>query len=66
MKHLMQMKEVFPDALLLSCSMLARPAHPGGSAARPEQQTFIEMPLLAASSSQGSLQVPYSSLAKKL
>ena len=55
MEHLLQLKEVVPEALQLSRSAVARAAQTPGSALKPEAQVLIEMPLLAAAG--GTLQV---------
>ena len=54
MKHLLQLKEVVPEALQLSRSAVARAQTPG-SASKPEAQVLIEMPLLTAAG--GTVQV---------
>ena len=56
MKHLLQIKAVMPEALSLSTST-AGLQQPLSSAAKPEPQMFIEMPLLADSGSQATAQV---------
>ena len=56
MKHLLQLKTVMPEALSLSCST-AGLQQPLASAAKPEPQTFIDMPLLSDNGSQAVAQV---------